>query len=967
MYMKTPFTFVLICILIFPSLILGRTIEDGHPDELPDIRITDLKVANACPVLSEEGNIKYEHLFAAINPRNNLGELNFNNNITLNLMVDGKDLQARALSVHSNKYIENEQRSVTIDFEIINLGNQDVVSPFRTKIRGLPENGSPMDGFINILSLKSDETTYVSYTFVGAPKQFKISIDVDIDNNVEEVNENNSLTDLYRAVVTPINRWQSIGPSFIKDVHPQGYPWDEATGRLSAIAIHPNNPKIIYVGGRGSGIWKTNRSDRAWHPITNHISMSVAAIALDPNSPSTIFWATETEGFYRSNNGGLSWKQLTTDNLRSMVHGGKLIVSPLDSNILFLASENGVNRSLDGGVTWSLVKQGANVKTDGTTTGLVMSPSNPNIIYASFRHQTNNTIAGVFKSADGGTTWRKIQGCPGSVRLPIDMTGKKITLAISENTLYVGIQSSTDFQLYRTSDTSCSIGGILEQVFEKGWRTTTQHKSLWGNLWVNPLDSEHLYMGGTDFWHSKNGGMDFEKVSGYNTPKMSAHADHHAFSVLPDNKDVIFSLNDGGIYRSDQNAKKGTWKFIGKGISNIEFYDFAQAYTDSNLLLGGTQDNGIIKTNNSLEWRAQQGGDGSTVDIDNNDKNIMYSLGQYINSIRRSTNGGIDWNLMVNGLPEQNICGNLIFGIHPTKSNILLAPCNDLWRITNPNSSWEKIFTPNSGSVVRWAIDPSKDLYFVGTNNGVVSAGIGGNNWTQIFVHPSNAAITDIKVDPINTKIVWITFADNNGERVYKLKRNSSNTFNFTSLDITGNIPANLPVFSIAVDRMAEHVVYVGTTKGVYQGKSLDQGTTWSWTTYNDGLPLAWITDLDVHPVSGILRASTFGRSAYQVATGPTIGSTQSIEGKLSFLRIHDVGGKYGPPNDILDTEIIVKLDTDSRMAFGLQLRPGNLEITQTGMLNQLRDAFKKDFKIRLEYVKTGINSGTILRVINKN
>jgi photosystem II stability/assembly factor-like uncharacterized protein len=915
-------------------------------------------------VFTLPSTIWQDRISIEINPRFAFRERNSENNIAfLDPSLSGTDLQARNLSVHANKYQQGEQRMVTVNFEIVNLGSLGIANSFRSRIRALPENVSPKDVFVSTSGLRANESTYVSYTFEDAPERFEIIIDLDLNNAVQETNEsNNQITGRYKNPAPPVNRWVSIGPRLIFDTHKVGYPWKEAVGRLSAIAIHPTSTATMYVGAKASGIWKTTNGGNTWFPLTDHLTLSVAALALDPNNPSRVFWATKKEGFYRSNNGGLSWTQLTNRNLNAIVYAGKLIVNPQNSNILYLASGDGVYRSTDGGFTWTLVKSG------GAALGLVMSPFNSNLLYASIKHDSNNNVAGVFMSADGGNSWTKLRGCSGGDFLPSDMTGKSVTLAISGNRLFVGIRTANDFQLYRTTDIGCSVGGRPDREFEKGWRTTTDHKLLWRTIWANPLDADRLYMGGTGFWRSTNGGMNFEMVSEYGTPQLSAHVDHHSFAVLPGNKDVIFSLNDGGIYRSDQNAKAGTWKFIGKGLHNVEFYDFAQAFTEPDLLIGGTQDNGTMRTDGSLDWRAIRGGDGATVDIDHKDEDIMYSMNQYAGSIARSTDGGDSWNGMASGLPSGSSCFNLTFGLHPTKSNILLAPCGALWRITDPSGNWQSIFTPPVGSsVIRWAVDPSTDLYFAGTNRGKVSAGVGGSNWAEIFSHPMSSGIIDIEVDPVNPRTVWVVCTGNNAGRVYLLQRSGGPTSGFSNRDITGNLPTDLAVQCIAVDRMNDNTIYVGTKKGVYKGRSYNNGQNWYWTSYNDGLPLADVRDMEVHPVTGVLQAITHGRSAFEISTGPPLGSVLSIEGKPNFLRVHDVGTKYGPPNDVLDAEVITKLDTDSRKYFGTQLRPGNQESAHVEMLNHLRMAFEENMKIKLEYIRTGINSGKILRVMYLN
>ena len=164
---------------------------------------------------------------------------------------------------------------------------------------------------------------------------------------------------------------------------------------------------------------------------------------------------------------------------------------------------------------------------------------------------------------------------------------------------------------------------------------------------------------------------------------------------------------------------------------------------------------------------------------------------------------------------------------------------------------------------------------------------------------------------------------------------------------------------------MNDDTVYAGTNKGVYRGRSVDGGATWSWTQYNAGLPAAVdVSDLEVHPTTGVMRAATLGRSAYEVNTAPPIGSIVAIEGHLTLLRVHDVGTGFGPPGDQLDAEVIVRVDSAPDKAFGFQLRADVGEEDHRGMLNLLRDAFNRSYRVRIEYRVAGIHNNDLIRVM---
>lgn len=164
---------------------------------------------------------------------------------------------------------------------------------------------------------------------------------------------------------------------------------------------------------------------------------------------------------------------------------------------------------------------------------------------------------------------------------------------------------------------------------------------------------------------------------------------------------------------------------------------------------------------------------------------------------------------------------------------------------------------------MRTAIDETSDMYYAGTENGGLYAGPSGERWALVFdkVH---ARVTDIEVG----ENIYVAFNVQTGKgRVYQLNRTWPVP---ATLDITANLPTNILVRTIAVDLNAPTTIYAGTNRGVYRGRSLDGGANWSWSSYNEGMPVAAdVVDLEVHPVSHVMRAATLGRGAYEVRTAP--------------------------------------------------------------------------------------------------
>ena len=720
-------------------------------------------------------------------------------------------------------------------------------------------------------------------------------------------------------------QWVSIGPTRIND---NGL---GTIGRIHSIAVHPTTPTILYVGGPRCGIWKTTNGGASWAPVGDSLpTLAVAALAVDPITPSRVYAALAGAGIYRSDDAAATWTQVSSD-LGTPAGAGVLLIDPAAPTRLYLtAGPNGLYRSTDSGAGWTRVKT-------GLVNDVAMDTSSPATLYAALQGD------GVYKTTTGGVAgnadWTKLPGLPAS-------GFTRVTLALCPavpTTIYAGL-SGNPFRVYRSTD-----GARFALRY-------TARSSIY-NPWmgVDPADPSIVYLLSANFQRSTDSGATFVVTSG------DLH-ECQKFAADPVTPGVFYLGRDSGLFRSPDRGVSFTQ--IGGGIANVEFYDGALAATSPSLMIGGAQDNGTIKYDGtSTVWNQIQGGDGGTVAFDPTNAQILYAMGQYASSITRSTNGGGSFSGFATGLPAGAVCLNLQFLVHPTTPTTLLAACTSLWRITSPTGTWTTIFTPTGDDITRAAVDPSVDLYYAGSSSGRLYAGPSGGSWQQVFAHPSSAGVSDLGVDPDNRTVVYATFGGNAAGRVYRMTRASPAPSSLAAADITSNLPAGLRVNTIAVDRMVPFTVYVGTNRGVYRGASANQGATWIWNTYNRGLPLADVNDLEVHPTSGQMRAATFGRSAYQVYTDWPIGTLAAATGRITFLRVHDVGTGWGPPSDFLDVEVVIRLDTMPGRGFGFQLRADAEEAARHGMVDLLRDAFARNSRVTVDYVRTGLRNGRIVRV----
>ncbi len=243
-------------------------------------------------------------------------------------------------------------------------------------------------------------------------------------------------------------RLRSIGPAF-------------TSGRISGIAVDPNNPSHYFVSAASGGVWKTLNAGITWTPVFDREgSYSIGCVVLDPKNPLTVWVGTGENnsqrsvsygnGVYRSDDGGKTWKNV---GLKTSEHIGRIAIDPKDSNVVYVAAQGplwgpggdrGLYKTIDGGKTW---KQILKISENTGVTDVAIDPRDPDTIYAASyqrrRHMWTLIDGGpesaLYKSTDAGATWNKMRA-----GLPTTEMGR-IGLAISPvdpNVIYATIEAA---------------------------------------------------------------------------------------------------------------------------------------------------------------------------------------------------------------------------------------------------------------------------------------------------------------------------------------------------------------------------------------------------------------------------------------------------------------------------------------------------------------------------------------------
>jgi len=354
------------------------------------------------------------------------------------------------------------------------------------------------------------------------------------------------------SVVAKAFRWRSVGP--------------DRGGRSIAISGVKGQPKVGYFGATGGGLWKTTDGGATWVPVTDGqiTSASVGAVAVSESNPDIVFIGMgETcirgniqpgDGVYKSTDAGKTWTNVGFKNSDAIA---KIRIHPTDPNIVFVADfgkygvdseERGLFKSTDGGKTWRKVLY------RGPKTGAVdisIDPHNPSVMYAAtweaYRKEWGMSSGGpgsaLFKSTDGGETWTDITRAPG---LPAGVDGK-IGVAVSgadANRVYAIIENENG-GLFSSDD-----AGATWKLANSN-RNIRQRAFYYTHVAADPKNKDLVYVMNVGTFRSTDGGKTMTNFAG---------GDSHDLWIDPDNSDHVFHASDGGgAVTTDASNDNRTW------------------------------------------------------------------------------------------------------------------------------------------------------------------------------------------------------------------------------------------------------------------------------------------------------------------------------------------------------------------------------------------------------------------------
>ncbi|MBK7375332.1 MAG: T9SS type A sorting domain-containing protein [Chitinophagaceae bacterium] len=710
--------------------------------------------------------------------------------------------------------------------------------------------------------------------------------------------------------------WMPIGPAPIPNGQTQFPPTTAVSGRVTAIAIHPANANIAYVGTAQGGLYRTTDGGTNWTPLMdNALSLAIGSVAISPSQPETIYIGTGEPNFSADSYFGVGVYRIdnasTTANLSGPFNQtaaaadiftgrsiGKIIVHPSDPNTIFVASTSGVGGIFSAGIAAG--NRGIYRSTNATTAsptftqiGVLPSPNNNFSVRDISIDPLDPNIMVANLVASGGGIYRSTNALAATPTFTNVLT---FTGGTSDVTAEFAVHHTAgpDATFYAAT----GFGGGRVYISVNGGATWTQqidNNFCTGQCFydiaiaVDPTNANTVYLGGSPTIisaKSTNAAVSFTDNNA------GVHVDTHVLTVSPSDPTQVWMGTDGGIYKSTNSGLSWT-PLNNSQFSATQFMSIAVHPTDPNFSIGGTQDNGTNFYQPGGTWTRADFGDGGYAQIDQNapDNTNVRMYHTYFNATTlqgygtvASTASASDglWSFRgcqsagatVNGITctgTINFYAPLERG--PGNPNTIYYGSDRLYRSANTGTTHTVVSqNPIVAGVPISAIGISPqndDVRMVGLNNGALYGTSTGAN-PLVDLDPlntiPNVAIARTIIDPNNQTTAYVTLSAFGQSSVWKTTNLNNNppTWNAVS---TG-LPA-VPVNAFAVNPLNSNEIFVGSDVGVFS--SVNGGT--SWFPAGTGLPVVAVFGMAV-TAGAKLRIATHGRGMWEISVAGALPVT---------------------------------------------------------------------------------------------
>jgi photosystem II stability/assembly factor-like uncharacterized protein len=701
----------------------------------------------------------------------------------------------------------------------------------------------------------------------------------------------NSLTfdeKLYKGM-----EWRSIGPF--------------RGGRSAAVTGVPGKPNLFYMGATGGGVWRTKDAGNTWYNLSDgFFGSSIGSVAVS-EWDNNVIYVGQGEGTVRGNvsYGHGMWKSTDAGKtwifagLKDSKHIPRIRIHPKNPELVYAAvmgdlfkssEERGVYKSEDGGKNWKRVLF---ANANAGAVDLAMDPNNPRVLYASmwrirrtpYSMESGGEGSGIYKSTDGGETWKNISANEG---MPKGIWGISCVSVspVNSNRVYAIIENENG-GVYRSEDAGTTWKKMNED------RNLRQRAWYYTKIYADTKDEDICYVMNVSYHKSKDGGKTFQS---YNAP----HGDHHDLWIAPEDNQRMIIADDGGAQVSFDAGENWTT------YHNQPTAQYYRVVTDNHFpyrIYGAQQDNSTQRVAHRTDgfsigerdWEPTAGGESGHIAVDPLDNDVVYG-GSYDGFLTRVNHATAE-ERNINAWPD-NPMGHgaegakyrfqwnfpIFFSPHNPKK--LYAASQHLHVSYNAGESWELVspdltrndptkLGPSGGPITKdntaveyyctiFAVAESpyeKDLILAGSDDGLLNiTRDGGKNWAKLSVAgmPEWTMINSVEFSPHEKGAAYIaTTSYKSGD--YKPYLFKTKDYGKTWTKITDGIDPNHFTRVVRTDLKRQGLLYAGTEFGMYI--SFDDGT--SWKPFQLNLPIVPVTDLTIK--NDNLIAATQGRSFWLI------------------------------------------------------------------------------------------------------
>ncbi len=572
-----------------------------------------------------------------------------------------------------------------------------------------------------------------------------------------------------------------IDPDIFKEIKPRCIGPAAMSGRIGDIDAVISNPDIIYVGTATGGVWKSTDGAITWKPIFEKESTSsIGAVTICQQNPNIVWVGTGEgnprnssgvgRGVFKTIDGGETWQHLGLEKTEKI---SRLRLHPSDPNIAYVAAlgttwgenpERGVFKTVDGGKTWKKILFVDN-KTGAAD--LAMDPKNPNkLIAAMWEHRrwpwyftSGGPGSGLYITTDGGANWKKLTPEDG---LPAGDLGRiGVAFAANKPNIVYALVEAKKNVLLRYSD-----GGAT-------WKTINDKKEVsdrpfyYADVRVNPVNENMVYLLQSPLNYSEDGGKSFRHLNSFR----QVHGDFHSLWIHPGGELMIVG-GDGGISISRNRGK--SWRFV-ENLPVAQFYHISYDMEYPYNVYGGLQDNGSWRGPSQVltdwviynfYWRIVGFGDGFDTEPDPEDSDCGYGMSQggwlfYFNS-KTGINKII---IPTESDVKHRYNWNAALAIDPFVPSTIYYGSQFVHRSKDKGKSWEII---------------SPDLT---TNDPGKQKPMSGGLTTDVSAAENHTTIISICPSPVKQGVIWVGTDDGN----VQVTRDNGNSWQLVSASLTGD------------------------------------------------------------------------------------------------------------------------------------------------------------------------------------